>query len=310
MNKTIFIHRRDLRNVDNTSLIAASKQSNEVIPIFIFTNTQIKSNAYKSDNAVKFMVESLLELKKAYNGALTFYEGDEFTIIRNLLKSNSDVNGIAYNKDYTKFSQQRDKKIEKIAQKFGVRVISEEDYALFPVGSITTGSNNVYKKFTPYYRRAVQLTPRKPDGYVPKNISREQLRGPKPFQKDPNVFHNSEIELIETPGRHSALKLLQSIRKGKWYEYGEKRDCLLYDTTHLSAYNKFGCVSIREVYEAILKSKNHNSLLRQLIWRDFFYNLSDRHPHIYDSKKNGLTNGPKRWVKNTAYLNNCKQLYF
>lgn len=302
INKTIFIHRRDFRVTDNTSLISASKQSTEVVPIFIFTDVQLKSNIYKSDNAVKFMVESLKELNDSYGGALRFYAGDEIKIIKSLLTHNPDVGCIAFNKDYTKYSMSRDDNIEKLAKRYGVRILSEEDYALFPVGSITTGSKSVYKKFTPYYRRVMTMKPRLPDNFIVRNISSSELNGVKSFTGNLDGFHESKIDLLEKPGRKSALKLLQEIISGKWHEYDEKRDCLLYETTHLSAYNKFGCVSIREVYQAILKSKNHNSLLRQLIWRDFFYNLSAMYPHIYDTKKNGLIDAPKAWKTNDDYF--------
>ena len=39
----IFIHRRDLRNIDNTTLNSMYKNKN-IIPIFIFTQEQIEKN--------------------------------------------------------------------------------------------------------------------------------------------------------------------------------------------------------------------------------------------------------------------------
>ena len=46
---SVYIFTRDLRLVDNTSLINASKMSNYIIPIFIFTPEQISNkNKYKS----------------------------------------------------------------------------------------------------------------------------------------------------------------------------------------------------------------------------------------------------------------------
>ena len=57
---------------------------------------------------------------------------------------------------------------------------------------------------------------------------------------------------------------------------------LSYPTTHLSPFNKFGCVSIREVYWTMRnKLGKDNGVIRQLFWRDFFYNLSHFHPEIY-----------------------------
>ena len=52
-------------------------------------------------------------------------------------------------------------------------------------------------------------------------------------------------------------------------------------TSNLSAYIKFGNVSIREVYWKIrnLFSKNH-SIISQLIWHDFYYQVSVAFPHV------------------------------
>ena len=65
----IFIHHRDIRYRDNTTLDIMSKEINDIIPIFIFPPEQInpKKNKYFSDNLVQFMCESLIELDQDYN---------------------------------------------------------------------------------------------------------------------------------------------------------------------------------------------------------------------------------------------------
>ena len=73
----IFIHHRDIRYQDNTTLNVMSKDLDNIIPIFIFPPEQIdpKKNKYFSHNLVQFMCESLIELDKDYskkNGNLQF----------------------------------------------------------------------------------------------------------------------------------------------------------------------------------------------------------------------------------------------
>ena len=64
----LFIHHRDLRIIDNTTLIEQCKNEKQITPIFIFNPKQIdrKINKYFSDNLVQFMIQSLKELKKTY----------------------------------------------------------------------------------------------------------------------------------------------------------------------------------------------------------------------------------------------------
>lgn len=60
----IFIFHRDLRLIDNTTLIKQLKSFKKITPIFIFPPAQISptQNKYFSHHSVQFMVESLKEL--------------------------------------------------------------------------------------------------------------------------------------------------------------------------------------------------------------------------------------------------------
>ena len=74
----IFLHHRDLRFIDNTTMIEQLKHEGNCIPIFIFTPEQIdpKKNDYFSNNSVQFMIESLKELSTDINnknGKLYFF---------------------------------------------------------------------------------------------------------------------------------------------------------------------------------------------------------------------------------------------
>ncbi len=64
----IFIHRRDLRHEDNTTLLKMNEKFKNITPIFIFNPNQIypDKNKYFSNNLVQFLVESLKELHNSY----------------------------------------------------------------------------------------------------------------------------------------------------------------------------------------------------------------------------------------------------
>lgn len=67
-------------------------------------------------------------------------------------------------------------------------------------------------------------------------------------------------------GRRYALDALADARQSQ-RRYSETRDRLIVPTSRMSAYIKFGCVSIGEVLESF---KNISELVRQLIWREFY----------------------------------------
>jgi deoxyribodipyrimidine photo-lyase len=198
-NHTLFIFRRDYRVSDNTTLLEVCANSKYVIPIFIFTQQQIRSdkNPLKSDNCVKFLVESLEELNTTeLSGALRIFYGDEMDIINKLLKNNTEINCIAFNRDYTAYSQKRDAEIGRIAEHHSVDVLTMDDYLLYPLGSITTTGGKIYSKYTPYYRKAVSLEPRKADLRTkPANIAtRKQVKlsGYKEYTAPLSSFYDSK----------------------------------------------------------------------------------------------------------------------
>lgn len=307
----IHIFRRDYRIIDNTSLLKLANIVDKIIPIFIFSRKQIDTNKYKSNNCVQFLVEALLDLNIQIRNVvptsgLRIYYGDEFNIITDLLEKNPTIRYISFNNDYTKYSFERDEKIRSITQKVKtgpVTVISEDDILLHPLGTIKTTTGKTYTKFTPFFNACLSKPVNKPNRKKIMNFAGNiTLYGPEEYNKDLTNMHDNIIneKIPEHGGRTNGLKILKRLANtNTWANYNKLRDQLSYNTTHLSPYNKFGCVSIREVYWA-MKNKlgNRNELIKQLVWRDFFYNLSATHDYIYES---GAMN--KKWT-NIPWENN------
>lgn len=294
----IHIFRRDYRIIDNTSLLSLAAKVDKVIPIFIFTKTQIdtKKNKYKSNNCVQFLVESLLDLdaqirKVSPHSKLRVYYGDEYEILTSLLNKNPEIRYISFNADYTKFSKERDSKIRDIASHIKpnpVSIICEDDILLHPLGTIKTTTGKTYTKFTPFLNASLAQikTISEPNRKRIKNfIGSVSLHGPEEYNDDLRKMHDSitNTHIPERGGRTNGLKILKRISSAHtWTNYNQLRDQLSYNTTHLSPFNKFGCISIREVFWAMHHGLGvRNELIRQLIWRDFFYNLSATHDYIY-----------------------------
>lgn len=276
IKNSIFIFRRDFRYQDNIGLINCLKDSKKVYPIFIFTPEQIKNNSFKSNNAIQFMIESLKELNKSIKNKLQYFYGKPDDILQNLIKKNK-IDAVYVNEDYTPYSIKRDKKLENICKKNNCLFKSFRDIILFPIGYIKTIQGKPYTKFTPFKNAISKLKPDKPSITQSKHINK--------FSK---INNNSNQKLIEQiikviklnynknlavkPGRDEALKILRSIKKFK--KYNNLRNDLTYSTTNLSAYLKFGCISIRETYDYFLRNLGKSSqLITQLYWREFYYNI-------------------------------------
>ena len=305
---SIFIFRRDYRLDDNIGLMKCQSVSDKVIPIFIFTPEQIKNNPLKSNNSVQFLCESLESLRsqiKKRGGNLYIFEGEVVKVLEKIAKKNK-LTGVHFNMDYTKYSKERDESIEKWCKKAGLECCQHEDITLYPIGHFKTTGGGVYSKFTPYYNRAVKGEIPKPKRNNFKNFAK--LEGNlKVVTGSLKRFHDNITNeyLVEKGGREEALKKLKGIKK--YNQYDHKRNCIAYETTRLSAYNKYGCVSIREVYHRIKEELGADSdIIRQLIWRDFFYNLM-----FFNLDSFGLALKKRyrdiKWSKNEADLKKWKE---
>jgi deoxyribodipyrimidine photo-lyase len=244
---------------------------------------------------------------------LYIFYGDEFKILESLihLLEPHNLKAISFNADYTRYSQERDSRIQSICKSNSLDCLIEDDICLNPPGTIITTTGKVYTKFTPFWRASAAKDIRKPNSNPAKNYLSKSAKLSKKLLDIPSKITLVEVmtpegrimgkvntHLIQHGGREHGLAILGKIRD--WRDYDEQHDQLKYMTTHLSAFNKFGCVSIREVFHAMIAKLGKDSgVVRQLFWRDFFYHLSNAHPDIYVHSLN-----PKyrniRWEKDPA----------
>ena len=271
--KTLFIFRRDLRLYDNTSLnLVKNKYPNsEILPIFIFNKKQIdeNENKYYSKNAAQFLFESLEEL----DFINYYYTDNEINILDELYKKYKfDV--ISYNKDYTPYAKKRDDEINVWANSKKIEIIASEDYTLHNMGEITKDDKKPYLKFTPFYKKSILKKPRslftnKTFNFIKDDKSLLSLDFIRP---KPNKF------ILVNGGRKNALIILQQLKTGKFNNYDTERDYPYLDkTTKLSAYIKFGCLSIREIYYTLPIT---HGIVRELYWHDFYAIITYYFPYV------------------------------
>ncbi len=291
---SLHIFRRDLRLQDNTALIEALKQSEHVVPCFIFDKRQIEENNYKSLNSIQFMVNSLNELDQALrkkNSRLYFFYGIAEEIIKTLILE-MPIRAIFHNRDYTPFSQFRDNHIEDVCQQNNVDYHCYADALLHEPEEVLKHDGKPYTVFTPAFRKASLLLVRNSK----KNNYGNYYHKPITFSNDDiikKLCKNINPNLLVKGGRNEAQMLLKKISALGDYkilrDYPAKAA-----TSKLSAHLKFGTLSVRECHEVICDVfGKHHTLINELHWRDFFTHIAHYFPHVFESafhrKYNALT---------------------
>ncbi len=287
---SLFLFHRDLRLDDNTGLLAALEASNNVIPCFIFDPRQVEAqNEYRSLNALQFLLESLYDLNQqlADKGSqLLMLYGRPEVVLERLLATIS-FQALYSNRDYTPFSRTRDKALTDLCIQRGLDVHSFDDLLLANPEDIRSAQGTPYVKFTAFYNHArvkpvVKPRPNIFINYVAisstKTIFPDQVKDLD--QLAARLVPSINQQIGERGGRAHALKRLRSLNELKDYE--QTHDFPAYQTTQLSAHNKFGTVSIREVYHALLGLYPGGPvIIRQLYWRDFFTYIAWHFPHVF-----------------------------
>lgn len=287
--RALFIFRRDLRIIDNHGLSAAMETSCEVVPCFIFDPSQIeKRNTYKSNNAIQFMITSLFDLYdqiKKHHGELYFFIGDPAKVVSWAIKE-FEVDAVFCNKDYTPFSNNRDKQILDSCGRYGVPFIQHDDALLTGVDAIKTGSGTPYGVYTPFFNTASKTEIENP------RVIKRFCFYKKTMQSGSHVLSIDAVQEVVLRGYwNDSLAVTGGSKQGhellkkacSFATYLQDRDFPIKTTTHLSAHFKFGTISIRQAYYAFLQAGTHGTkaLIRQLFWRDFFTYIAFHSPHVF-----------------------------
>jgi deoxyribodipyrimidine photo-lyase len=297
----LFIFRRDFRIIDNNGLNLLNRLCNNIYAIFIFTPEQITNkNKFKSNNSVQFMIESLEDLAREIEdngGKLHTFYGHNDSVVADCIR-NWDINIVCFNLDYSPYARERDSNIIKLCEKLKTYVIYDYDYYLLEPTAVKNGSGETYQKFTPYYNVASKKQIQKPTTSSSKKIIFASKKGTITLSQAMNKFTKINPNLLVRGGRAEAKKILRNAVKSQYNHDGD----LAKPTSLLSAYIKFGCISIREVYYAF---KGNRAFIRQLFWRDFYANILLAYPHVLGHSLKPNYDKIK-WRYNARYLDAWK----
>lgn len=271
---SIYLFQRALRLDDNLGLIKCLQESDKVYPVFCVDPRQadLKKNKYGSPFAVGFMWNSLQDLNKQlkkHGSALYILHGEPHIVLKSFVKKHN-ITKIYMNRDYTPFAIKRTSALRKVCD-----VVEVNDYLLFAHEDVANQSGAAYRVFTPFWNAVLNKKVPAPRRATPK-LLRKLVRGTPQKSALNTLKNNSRHSPVQTGGREDGLRRLKRVKHTQ-KNYGKCRDYLKYDTTHLSAYIKFGCISIREAWAGF-----NAELRRQLIWREFYYHMYIDFPELLE----------------------------
>jgi deoxyribodipyrimidine photo-lyase len=280
MNKVnVFWFRRDLRLSDNTGLCHALNENLPLVPIFIF-DTDILSDLSKNDPRITFIYQQLAEIHielRKYKSSINIYHGTPKDVWEKLAKE-FEINSVFYNKDYEPYALARDKMVNTILYKKGIKVHSYKDQVIFEENEICKEDGTPYTVYTPYMKKW-----RKAFEHISLEI---------PKLKTENFYtQTKELPSLSSIGFEKSDIKVKDYQIAHLDKYKDTRNSPSEDaTSYLSPHLRFGTVGIRELIKKI--PSNNYTFTNELIWRSFFMQILFHFPrvvnHNFRTKYDGI----------------------
>ena len=297
MSDSIHWFRRDLRIKDNTALYNALESSDNTECIFIFDNNII-DELPKNDHRISFIYDSLVKINKILNdngSKLKIYRGDPVSIFKKIIIEKK-IQNVFINKDYEPYAITRDKEIKKILESNKINLKSYKDHVIFEEKEITKKDGKPYTVYTPYSKKWLE----KFDHTDIEIKDSKKLLGKLKKSNDYNISSLEDLGFIRSKIKISSYDINEELIR----YYDKRRDIPgINGTSKVSAYLRFGLISIREL--TTQARKQNLTFLKELIWRDFYIQILFNFPHVignsFKSKYDSII-----WENNIEFLQRWK----
>lgn len=280
--------RRDLRLNDHAALSMALKDGSTAL-VFVFDKNILEKLDHKNDRRITFIIDSLIEIEEILNkhkSSLHILYGDPVEEIPNLAES-LGVQAVYSNRDYEPYAKKRDDLVGKKLKNKSISFYQFKDSVIFEKNEVLTKTGSVYKVFTPYKNRWLEIFDQQDNTLPTYNCDLKKI-APLKFEK--NIIAHDWYKTLKFINNPSEIKGGSSWAKKRLNQFSNNVD--QYDknrdypsvngTSLLSTSLRFGTISIRELVAHSLKHKSSGSKtwLSELIWRDFYQMILDTHPFV------------------------------
>ena len=297
--KGIVWFRSDLRIDDNPALNAALSNCDEVLAIYIFSQSQWEIHN-ESNIKQEFLFNNLTSLEESLlklNIPLIAMNTDSYkTLPKDLLNFviEQKIENIFWNNEFGVNESERDVAVEKNLNENNVQISRFDDQVIYQPGFLKTGQGNPFSVFTPFKRRWIE------------NFEMDFLDIDEPkHAKEPNLVksdlsilqftktHDAKIDLWPA-GEVAAQDRLANFLSSKVKSYSEKRNSPILDgTSRISPYLALGILSPKRCILQGLKLNNFEftsgnkgicKWIDEIVWREFYRNIMHSFPRVSKNK--------------------------
>ena len=274
--------RNDLRLRDNTTLAALAERVEQWLPVFV-----VDPDFYERGTAsprARFLFDCLERLRRDLEERgvpLQILEGDPEELLPQLMRE-AEATVLSFGEADTPLGRRRDDRVTDAVEAQGGEVLVRRDHTVFGPDEIRTQAGGAYSVYTPYrnaWWKKWAESPRLPERRI--RLPAEPIAGARWRRADASIPEPASDDGPDLPtgGEDAALRRLSSFLGGTVGRYATDRDRPDVDgTSRLSAYLRFGVVSVRRCFADGLAAgeddpelaEGASKWLDELVWREFY----------------------------------------
>lgn len=290
MSTSIWWIRRDLRLSDATALQAALQAADETLPVFIL-DPKLLNSSYVGEKRTAFLFDGLRALDRdlcQVGSRLIVCSGDPATELARLCNDHN-VSAVYAEADVSPFARQRD---DAVAKALGEQLHFTSGLSIRPLDAALKKDGTPYTVYGPYNTKWKSLGPITAGDLL---AAPTQIKTPSNVKSLPLPDQPTQTANAFFPaGERIAQKRLADFvtgDKAPVFGYANNRNRPAQDgTSQLSAYLRFGMLSLRTATQAAYTALEHAPTesarasvevwLDELIWREFYLTILHYFPHV------------------------------
>ncbi|MCY4179727.1 MAG: deoxyribodipyrimidine photo-lyase [Litoreibacter sp.] len=282
--------RRDLRLDDHPAFTAAAESGRPVIPVFIHDEV-VKTHGAAPKWRLGLGVARFAESLEVIGSKLILRRGNALDVLRALVKE-TGAGAVYWSRAYDPVAIERDKGVKAGLKDDGLEAKSFSGHLLFEPWTVESKTGDFYKVFTPMWK---SVRGRQLDAALPAVTS---AKAPDEWPESDTIDDwdmgaamrrgAAIVQQYVCVGEAAARERLDSFIASKIGDYQKARDILAMDGTSLLSENlTYGEISPRTCWHAGWAAFHEGkpgaeTFLKELVWREFAYQLAYHTPHIVD----------------------------
>ena len=280
MSTAVVLFNRDLRLHDNPALAAAAR-AERTVPLFVLDEALLGSG-FAAPNRVAFLLEALRDLDGSLRraGARLYVRRGDPVAEAVAVARECGAEKLHVSADWSGYARRREGRLRRACEEERIGFRAHPGTTIVSPGAVTPSGGDHFKVFSPFHR-AWQDVPARPRATRPRSLSVPSRLAAGRLPSLDSLLRGEPSPQRAPGGESAGRKRMRAFLRDGLAGYADRHDDLPGDeTSGLSPYLRFGCLSPLELLAEARSRRGGQPFARQLCWRDFHHQALAANPSL------------------------------